>query len=740
MARIELKDFSGGITDSIFSADPTSFEILDNVVITKNRNIESRWGSDHIQEVDTRPSTTATIPCAITEYAGYKIIFYGGEILAFKDDTWTVVTGPGAGTCLTEAGLTPVISCFEWNKHIFITDNAGSRTVKLFLDGSTLKLRTAGLPALASLPTVTPSTNDGKNYIYYYCHEYTYTVQGITFVDAGPVIEHQVINAADMSGSTNDLTIIPVLANTSTTHYDTGSIKVKIYRTIDGGTEGYYVGQVTNGTTTFSDTVTDTALLLNPILYISAGDSDNALPPIAKYLDLSNNCGWYANVANYPYRVMQSQLADPDSVPESYYIDFEEEIVGISSFQSNPIVFTENQIWRIEGVIELDGNGNQRKVMVSDGVGALANSSIVKTDSGVYFAGTTDSFYWTDGYNIKKIPGDNKNFAVRYAEFSNSPEYIKGSFDKINNRVLWTTFAESPSFQTDSLHAIYVYDITFNAFTTWSGQFDDFKVSALLCSKDRNIYRCDESGHVFYHDTNRYEDPVIAAGDPEDWERFPVIYKVKHIAFDFGASDINKWVTKVTVAGEGRTSVDVGVYSYDDSISAPKELLPLRHTSSETWGDFSVIWGESNFGWNTEVRLNQTRFFKNGKIRCKRKQLYLTNATILIEESDTDSLAVVDATAKTITIPDIDLIYLPYSSVGMFMVIDDLEYPIESLVGDVFTVSDTNSTLIDATDVSWSIYGYPRSQRFYFSSMIYTYESLDDRGGYYQKGVTINAS
>lgn len=737
--RSELKNFAGGITDYIFTSDPTTFEELDNISITKDTCIETRWGSNPMDMSDTRPLTTATIPCAITEFQGYKIIVYGGQILAWNGTTWTEINGKGLpNKPLTLAGVNPVISYFEWNKQLFITDNAGSRTVKLFLDDSlNFQLVTAGLPAIASLPTITPSATDGKNYIYSFHYYYEYMVKDVMHVDYGPVIEKQVLNASDFSGSTIDMTGIPVLVNDTNTHYDLTDIKIRIYRTIDGGTDGYLVGTITNGTTTFSDTTTDEDAQLNELLYIAGGASDNDLPPIAKYLDLSNNCGWYANITGYPYRVMQSQLSDPDSVPASYFLDFEEEVIGISSYQSNPIIFTENQIWRVEGVIELDGNGSQRKVMVADGIGALSHSSIVKTDTGVYFASSTDSFCWTDGYNIKKIPGDNKNFPDRYKEFSGNPSNIKAAFDKVNQRIYWITKTATPKFK------LYVYDIAFNAFTTWSGRDDDFKPSAILCSKDKKIYRADESGYVMVHDSELYEDPIIDVGSlPSEWQRYPVIYTIKHIAYDFGVTDVNKWVTKVTLSGEGKTSLDVDLISYDDSTTAPITLQPVRHVSGLVWNDPVWIFGGQNDIWASEIRLNQTRFFRHGKLRCKRKQLLLTNAETTIAQSYStlpDSMGTVDATAKTLTVIDSSLIYLPSSAIGMNMVINGINYEILEYSTDTFLLNDTLNTLVDG-DTHWSIVGYPHNQRFHLASFIYTYESLDDKGGYYQKGVIINAT
>jgi hypothetical protein len=737
--RAELKDFSGGITDFIFTNDITCCEIAENKVITKDKALVTRWGSRVMDAGLSRPETTATIPGMMIESQGIKYIIYGGQILAWDGSTWTEVIGANTlAPCLTEGGNSSRISFFEWNKHLFITDDQGSKTIKLFRDASDdYQVRTAGLPYLASTPTVTPDTNDGATYIYYFHYYYSYSVGDVTHVDYGPVIELLVNNASDFTGDGNEITSIPVLANTDATHYDIANIKIKIYRSIDTGTEGYLVGTIDNGVTTFSDNTNDEDLVLNELLYISSGASDNIHPPVAKFIDICSNAAWYANVAGYPYRAIQSQLSDPDSVPDSYYVDFEEEIVGWSSFQSYPIAFTENQMWRIEGVVEIDGTGEHRKVMIADGVTAINHNSIVKTDKGVYFAGP-DSFYWTDGYTTKKIPGDERNIPTRYREFSGNTSNIKGSFDRINNRIMWTVKVSSTEFY------IYVYDLTFNALTTWAGQPDDFKPSAILCSKDGYIYRADESGYIFVHDPLYYSDPVIDDSTPSDeWYAHPVIDRFRHIAFDFGVSDVNKWVTRLTVSGEGRTALDVAISSYDDSTVVPKELVPLEHKNGLVWNDPFWIWESEIDIWGLEVRLNQTRYFKSGKLRCKRKQIEFTNAFVTISSSDAevgDTFGTVDSVAKTFTIIDKDLVYIPGNIAGMEMVINDVNYVIESVntATGVFTLIDTSDQLVDGA-YEWEIQGYPSNQRFHLASVIFTYENLDDKGGYFQRGVTINA-
>lgn len=735
--KVELKNFSGGITDFIFGDDVTTAEIVDNLEITKDAGLIGRWGSRPIDVNDSKPAVIDATPSHIVDFQDYKLIFHGGQILAYKDGDWILIgANRTSSKFLTEAINNSQISTFEWNKHLFVTDSHGSKLIKVFIDNNgVFQAATAGLPLMSSTPTVTPSANNGRSYIYSFMYKYEYQVGDVTHVDYGPVRETRIESASNFIGSTNNISNIPILVNTSKTHYDTSNIKIKIYRTVDGGTEGYLVGEIANGATSFIDNVSDEDLVLNELLYISSDTPDNDEPPVAKYIDISNNAAWYANIKGYPYRVIQSQLSDPDSVPGSYYMDFEEEVKGISSFQSNPIVFTNNQLWRIEGVIELDGSGVQRKVMVADSIGLLNHSSITKTDKGIFFAGV-DSFYWTDGYTTKKIPGDNKNFPSRYSLISLYPNSIKGSFNRQTNKIYWTARGVDGYF-------IYCYDLTFNSFTTWSGRDGSFSPTAILCSKDRKIYRADISGYVMVHQSDYYSDPIIEVGKlPSTWQMFPVISNFKHIAFSFGQSDLNKWVTKLSISGDGKTNLDLGVMSYDNSGENPKTLYPISHSAGLIWGDASWTWGNPNSIWGVEFRLDQTRYFKSGKIRCKRKQISIFSNTKKISESFSDlpgSRVVVNAISKTATIINPDLVYIPQSTIGMNLVIDGKKYEIIESNLDTFRVIDVTNSLTSGT-FDWYIEGYPHDQRFSLTSIIYNYELMHDNGGYFQKGVTISES
>lgn len=724
--RSELKDFSGGITDFIYNDDITTSQILDNLSITKDKGVEGRFGTRVILNYNLKPATAIALPQEIIEFHKQQFIIYGGEILRYNNGTWEKILGPNpTSKPLSQATINSAYSYYLFNKHLVLTDDSGSKSIKIFKNEfGNFNLLTCGLPKLATDPTITPLANNGKTYIYTFVYYNEYKVDQDLFVDVSATRLVQVLNASSFATVGNQITNIPVITNTTNTQYNTSTIKVKIYRTVDAGKTSYLVGTISNGVTTFTDTKKDVDLILGEVIYTDGGIADNDEPPVANHIETCNSCGYYANIPNYPYRLLQSQVGDFDSVPAVNYTDFDDEILALSSYQSNVVVFTENQLWRVEGVINVDGSGDIRKVSIDEKVTYVGGAT--KADGGIYFAGH-DSFYFTDGYVCKKIPSQDKNIPERYKEFVAQEAAISVAFDKYKQRIYWAVKNAPTSYM------IYVYDMSFNALTTWSGIDGSFSTISLLSTKSGEIFRGDISGHVFKFDERLYDDPIIDLTKPyAQWSNYPVIYRWKHIAFDFGASDINKWVNRVTLSGNGQTNLDLQINSYDDSSIKPKALAPISFKSGLIWGDEMWVWGDENDVWELEQRFSQTRHTRSGKIRCKRKQLEVTNAIVKISESfDTlpNSRVTVNAALKTATVIDPSLVYMPSDSIGDTIYINEIPFEISDSGTNFFKVKDPNSDLVDGV-FSWRIEGISQKQRLHLSSVIFTYDLLDDRGGY----------
>lgn len=727
--RKEIRDFSGGITDFVYQNDTRCFEVGENLIITKDKSIETRPGSHVIDDTNPRPSTTSTAKSAhLYDFNGDLISVNGSQISVFSGGTWTVISGSTNTDLLTNGDITANYDIAEWNNHIFITDNKKSKSIKIYKDNlGTYKGRTAGLPKLSSTPTITPEANDGKSYIYSFVAYYEYMVGDVKFIDYGPTISTRIENAADPSlglGHYNDISGIPTIIGDN---IDSANIKIRIFRSKDAETVEYHVGEVVNGTATFEDTVTDDVLETNEIIYTDGGAFDNDEPPIAKYIEMNGGAMIYAGIDGYPDRVYQSVPGDPDSVPSSFYESFGDPVMGLTSFQSNAIVFTNESAWRVEGFIEADGSGAFRKILLSESIGCINNNSIVRTKQGIYWAGN-DGFYFSNGFNEPmripdEINGDsNKNISERYATVKLSPSDIKAAYDRRNKRIFWTT-------KNGASTELYVYDIAFNSFTTWA--VDD---ATSIVAIEGDIYRGDGNGYISVHTPTRYNDDVIDVGVAvANWSTKPVIHTWKHIQYDFDISDIYKWVVKVTASGLSKTDLNLKLTSYDDSLGQGKDLKEIEFVSGLIWGDPRWVWGDGRL-WTLEPRFSQTRRFPSGKIRCKNKQLQITNSIARLAESysdDPNSQVTVTAATNTISLVDPTVVSFPEDAIGYEIVIDERNYEITAQSADTVVVSDPDNHLVDG-QFDWHVEGYARNQRLNLNSLIFTYQNLDDDGGYYQ--------
>ncbi len=501
MGFLTVKDFSGGQTDFPIGGDKSEYELADNLVLDEYRKLVSRPGT----ELDfTTDLTRARVPNDIgtrrinlmfaqTRGTGETpvIVKQSGDSLRYDNGTtMTELVGPGSASAFDLSSPVSALTSYSyatWNKHTIVThESPWQIPVKIFNDsGGTLRLRTAGLTPPAN--TFTATGGGGANHVYALVRYYSYTVGSVTYVDRStPVLKEFTSVGSSNPASSPGITVgsIPVLSNSTGEHYDTTTIKVEIYRTTNNGTVLYKVGEVTNGTTSFADTVSDNALVNNEPLYTVSGEVENDRPPKCKYVHGTSDFVYYghgfevtttgADGDFLPQRLWQSKRGDPDSVPASFYTDMEQPIVGISSARSVPVVFCENSIYRIDGVFDNLGRGGMIAKKISDSVGAAGHLSLVQTLEGIFFAGT-DGFYFTDGYKVVPL---SDRFRTTYATLVDTEQKRKRIYGQLNlreQRVYWACYSDKgeAEFETgdDDNSRMFVLDLRQKAFQTHSSGY-----------------------------------------------------------------------------------------------------------------------------------------------------------------------------------------------------------------------------------------------------------------------------
>lgn len=704
-----VDDFSGGMTDFVFEGIGKEFSKADNYLLTPDKKLITRPGSE------INSATVYQVP------SGQKRI---GSLFSYEDTLFVQAerniyvagaswqnTGP-VNPALSIGTSAAFIAHTYWNRHIIVTNDEYAKPIKIFKSGSNYVARTAGMPSLASTPSAS-GTAGANNYIYAFTYAYQYTIDGVTFEDEGPVTQLEVpsVNAPNVNNIT--LSSIPVITNASTDNYDTANIKVRIYRTENNQTVLYRVAEISNGTTSYVDSMADATLINQVTIYTTGGVVENSPPPLAKYVHSIQGVTYYASIkegsALYKNRLRQSLFSDPDSCPADFYLDMQQDIVGITSFDGNPLVFTKSKIYRIEGIFDELGNGGMVAREVSETIGAISHNSLVQTKTGVFFAGN-DGFYWTDGYKLQRV---NERTISRFKTATmtdTQKSKVYGVYDKLNDRVYWSMLSTNAATDNDTL---WVLDLRFgmqtnSCFTTWSGG-TSFVPTAITFHLN-TLYRGDSRGYLLRHDDSFLTDPKIdTAVAPSLWNKNTIIYDYVSSFANFNMPQVRKWISRMLVSIRNISNVSVQIYSHNDDTNVFVPMIEIKDTSQCVWGSPTPVWGADTPWWNYFKLIEEMRRFPAKSLRCTYKQIRITNAYTLIADSSSLGTASVDGSKNTV----LTGFSWPADCVDYYISFDFDDYATEYLVtsqsGSTLVFSDSGN-VIPAGTYSWKLKGYAKGE------------------------------
>lgn len=738
--QVAVQSFVGGMTDFVFNGEGNEFQLADNFLLTPDEKLFTRPGSEiNAAAVYQIPAGNQRMG-TLFSYDDTLFAHSSRTIYIANPSSWFTITGPTGNPTLSAGTTSNYLARAYWNKHVLVVNDAFAKPVKLFPTGvGAYAVRTAGLPTLASSPTGS-GTAGTSNYLYAFTYAFTYVVDGVTFEDEGPVtlIEVPTINSPDVSAVT--LSGIPILSNGSTDNYDTANVKVRIYRTEADQTILYKIAEISNGTTSYVDSAADSAIINNQQIYTTGDVVEHDTPPPAKYLHVCQGIAYYGHIKEgtqiLKNRVRQSVPDDPDSVPGSFFVDFDQEVKGISSFTGNPVVFCTSKMYRLEGFFdELGRNGIVAKEFSST-IGSLNHNGIVQIKDGIVFPGN-DGFYWTDGFQFNRI---SEKLITTYREATQTQaqrDAIVGEYDKKNNRVYWSMRKTTGSADNDML---FVLDLRFgtrpnSAFTTWSGGAS-FAPTALVVHQDI-LRRGDSRGYLMRHEDGMLTDPKIDTTKvPTLWTKQTITYDYKSVFSNFGAPQIRKWVSSILPSLRNISNVSVQIYSHNDDTNVFTPLVEIKDTSQVVWGEPNAVWGGDKCLWNYFKLIEEERRFPAGKLRCSYKQIRITNSYTQITSSDSLGTGDVDATAKTLTLispnawpSDIIDYYVSFSA-------DDFsaQYLVKSQAGGVLTFDDPLNRTMDWLGTTWKLKGYAKGEVLNLLGYIIYFSPISKSFKPYQRG------
>lgn len=604
------------------------------------------------------------------------------------------------------------------------------------------------------LPTITSGAG-ALTFIYAFFYRYTYTVGDVTFENVSSVAT---VSQGSLDSGTKSIANIPAIANGSTRCWDTSTITVEIYRTIASGTTFYRVGSVTNGTTTFSDTVSDANLVNNQRIYTDGGVLEHDQPPPAKFCVIVNDIGWFFGVkegsTTHATRWRQSLPGNPDACPESLSDDVETDFTGASSIGVYPIAFCRNRVYRMEGFYDRFGRGNVQEREISREKGTVSHNSIVRipatafSPAGLVFAGT-DGFYFTDGYSVKPISTHLVTSYKALVTTTAQEKRIYGRYDSAENRVYWAMSATSSSTDNDKL---FVLDLNFPpvkdtewVFTTMSNS-NSWGASAIEFYGTTFVV-ADYRGYVFKFDTSTLTDPKVDTGVAvSSWSTSAITYDYRSFATTFGSVSTFKFIPSITMQCKNRGNVSIQIKSNNEDSGVFRDLKEVRVRDGITWGDPNVEWNDPdiNYLWNSSKIIRVLRLFPSGHLRTVYKQIQITNSDTIIYNSDTLGVATSSGSANTMTLDDVSQT-LPTDIVDYKVAFSNDSYENEFTISarnsaTQLTYSDGSNLAPTASGLGWIIRGTRKSEQINLLSFALNFAPVYQHQDAYRGNTGGNAS
>lgn len=576
-------------------------------------------------------------------------------------------------------------------------------------------------------------------------------VQTETITPAYQTVDPNGGPALSVAASSLTITNIPALQNGGQDNYDINNVQIKIFRTIDAGSTFFQSGLISNGTSQFIDTLPDTvnpllpatlAILSQPTLYTTGGVVNFDPAPISKYITVLNNTPYFAGIIDtgqtFLNRIRQGIQNQIDSAPGSFFIDLPDTITGISFTRNLLIGFCANSTYQVTGAFNSLGQGQLNYQAISDTIGCVSSESIVRTDVGIFFAGT-DGFYYTDGFQVIKLSSEFNNTYLTLISNTKQKAAIYGCYDRYLRRVWWSTQPNLSDYSPTQSYIFHInYGVTANGVFTTASNGDSYRPSSMIFFQGKQI-RGDQRGYLFYHSPLVKTDPQVnIQTSPLTWNTLYIPYNYASCALDFGTTFNRKWLTRMSFQSKNIGNVAVQVTSVSDTGRVPPlKLSPIWFHSNLSWGDPSLIWGNPKLIWDDRTEIDMWRRFPATQLRADYKQITMTPAKIGVyryQDYPVGAAASIQpngdgtATVGLLTPPSNTALIWPTDVVGYtFSQQSDnftAEYPITSLINaSNFLVSDPANAL-PSIQSAWVIRGILKQQKVSITSYVIHYSLL----------------
>jgi hypothetical protein len=448
---------------------------------------------------------------------------------------------------------------------------------------------------------------------------------------------------------------------------------------------------------------------------------NNDPPPLSKYCHSVNGFTYFAHTKAgaeiFPARIFQSQVLDPDSVPQGFFDELEDEITGLSSVQDIPIVGCRKHIYRIDGAFDEVGRGGMFHRRISDHAGCISHESFVQAEGGLFWWGV-DGIYYTEGFKCIKVTDHlDERYKTFLATLGTQQRKVKGVYNDFERCIVWTASTTSKGLNLEECDAVWVLDLSWgisNEMTSylWQGQTTFFPTSLVLFNNE--LYRADKFGYVLRFDYDVFTDPKIIPGQPiNTWFEESIIWTYRSVASNFGTSFARKIANKVLISCKNETNMSMAITAINDDGKLSRKLTPLRWRRNFTWGDEDFVWGDPDFIWYYGGTIELDRRFPAKGLRYNFLQLEMTNDFTNILNSDLAGLVTINGTANTATLVNAASGDWPSQAVDYVLYLENDNYTrgykITSRSNDTVVLEDVNNALADG-NWKFQLKGYKKNE------------------------------
>ena len=673
---LEIRDFSGGVTDYPLNSALNKAEYAENLLLERQGGTSRyvlRHGSDYFTTSPQIPPGEQRIGALYT-LGDHLLVHTSNRLYSIK---YTVANQPYVDTALFGGPFNGADASRTLTASKFCTDGylIGGKTswpVIAYLNASGIpKSHTAGLPK-PTTPIISGSAAGTNNWLYKYVYRYDFNIGGVAYV----ILSEPSATLQQLSVASVTLGSVPTTYTNAVDTFFPTTPTVEVYRTINNGTVFYYEGSVNSPTTSFLSNMSDATLQTQKRLYTEGGVQPNTKPPFAEIVHVNADLGYYAGITADPGKLYQSIPGITWGVPTSFNATIDDTITGVSSVNGVTIVLCRNSVFRVDGRFDSTGRGGMSLQRISDTASCVSAQSVVQTEDGLYWAGENGVFF-SDGYKVLRLNEDYdktwQNFmhVTGGASFTSDVKKIQGKYDPREKRVYWSVQRDEFSYDCDVL---YVLDIrsgisSTSSFSQISGGFPgkypdgtnahsyftcgsiEFVPRYSLNSNTGAMFRGDSKGCLHYHPYGNEAAPMLTydrsykTGSPfTDHPKVGIPYTYRSPSFNMGSNTQRKWVPRmnlnldyvrartspITADFDIRSINDAGdKYTYLDTVSRD----PVTTTDNVNYS-FASKW----------------RHFPRTSLRCVYKQIEMTPSDVLLDESEVGNLASVSGVTVTLGI------------------------------------------------------------------------------------------